>query len=209
MAAIGPEIALGTKERVSQVNSSMAEAMSHVLTGMLDRNEVDLILGYDVPDGPQFARTALMQDDLFLVTKPSGDQERTIAFAQAITKDLAMPETGDMVRNAVARGAKELGHELKIAYEVRSVSAMKNLVLRGVATSILPLFSVADEVRAGVLEAKRITAPAVPRDLYLASARQRGTFRNTDALAETIRRSLEVMITRLEPIAQSSWARLL
>jgi LysR family nitrogen assimilation transcriptional regulator len=209
MAAIGPDIALAVREGMPHVFLSMAEAMSHVLTGMLERGEVDFILGYDTPDQPQFSRAALMQDDLFLVTKPDGRAKRTVDFAEAVSGDLAMPETGDAVRNAVFRVAKELGLDLKVAYEVRSVSAMKSLVLRGEAVSILPLFSVAEEVHAGKLGALQIKAPAVSRTLYVTSLRQAGPFRNSDRLTDTIRRSLEIMIKRLRPIAPQQWARIL
>ena len=68
MASIGPDIALAVREQMPHVFLSMAEAMSHVLTGMLERGEVDVILGYDIPEQPQLLRTALMQDDLFLVS---------------------------------------------------------------------------------------------------------------------------------------------
>jgi LysR family nitrogen assimilation transcriptional regulator len=183
--------------------------MSHVLTGMLERGEVDFILGYDTPDHPQFSRVALMQDDLFLVTKPNSGTKKTIDLAEAIKGDLAMPEAGDAVRNAVLRAAKDLGLELRVAYEVRSVSAMKSLVLRGEAVSVLPLFSVAEEVQAGKLGAMQIKAPAVSRTLYVTSLRQGSSFRNADQLTATIRRSLEAMIGRLRPIAPQQWARIL
>jgi LysR family nitrogen assimilation transcriptional regulator len=209
MAAIGTDIALAVKEGAPNVFLSMAEAMSHVLTGMLERGEVDFILGYDTPDQPQFSRIALMQDDLFLVTKPNGGTKKTIDFAEAIGGDLAMPEAGDAVRNAVLRAAKELGLDLKVAYEVRSVSAMKSLVLRGEAVSILPLFSVAEEVNGGKLGALQIKAPAVSRTLYLTALRQARAFRNSDRLTDTIRRSLEGMIKRLRPISPQQWARIL
>jgi LysR family nitrogen assimilation transcriptional regulator len=209
MAAIGPDIVLTARQEMPHVFLSMAEAMSHILTGMLERGEVDFILGYDTPDHPQFARSALMQDDLFLVTKPGGGAKRTVGFAEAISADLAMPESGDAVRNAVLRVAKNLGYDLKVAYEVRSISAMKTLVLRGEAASILPLFSVAEEVCAGALEARQIESPAISRTLYLTSRRQAGSFRNRDGLIDTIRRSLDGMTKRLRPIAQQPWARIL
>lgn len=209
MASIGPDIALTARQDIPDVALSMAEAMSHILTGMLERGEVDFILGYDTPDQPQFARTALMQDDLFLVTKPDGGEKRTVGFTEAIGGNLAMPESGDAIRNAVLRIARELGHDLRVAYEVRSVSAMKSLVLRGEASSVLPLFSVAEEVRAGTLHARQIKSPAVSRTLYLTSLRQAGTFRNSDRLTDTVRRSLDVMIKRLRPIAPQSWVRIL
>ena len=45
---------------------------------------------------------------------------------------------------------------------------MKSLVSRGAASSILPYFAVLDEVRAGTLDARPITMPALRRTLFLA-----------------------------------------
>jgi DNA-binding transcriptional LysR family regulator len=56
--------------------------------------------------------------------------------------------------------------EVKIAHEVRSVTAMKSLVSRGAASSIFPYFAVLDEVRAGTLDARPITMPALRRTLF-------------------------------------------
>ena len=66
--------------------------------------------------------------------------------------------------------------ELKIAYEVRSISAMKSLVSRGAASSILPYFAVLDEVRAGKLDARPIIMPSLRRTLFLASSKQAAHF---------------------------------
>ena len=126
---------------------------------MLVRGEVDFILCYDVPDLPQLSRIALLQDDLVLVTLPGPHKGKPIAFVDALEESLAMPEQGDSVRSAVTRLARDLGLDLKIAHEVRSISAMKSFVSRGAASSILPFASVADEVRVGKLDARRIVTP--------------------------------------------------
>ena len=83
--------------------------MSHVLIEALSRGDVDFILCYDVPDLPRFSRTALLQDDLVLVTLPGPGKGQPIAFVDALEESLAMPEEGDTVRSAVTRAARELG----------------------------------------------------------------------------------------------------
>jgi LysR family transcriptional regulator, nitrogen assimilation regulatory protein len=70
MLSCGTEIALTAREQLPHVAFSMVEAMSHVLIDSLTRGETDFILCYDVPDLPQLSRTALLQDDLVLVTLP-------------------------------------------------------------------------------------------------------------------------------------------
>ena len=153
------------------------------------------------------SRTALLQDDLVLVTLPGPHKGEPVAFVDALEESLAMPEQGDTVRAVVTRTARELGLELKIAHEVRSVSAMKSLVSRGAASSILPYFSVIDEVRAGKLDARPITMPAIRRTLFLASSNQRGPFRNEAGLTGAVRSSLQGLIDALGPLAHPLWAR--
>lgn len=207
MLVVGTELAITVRERLPQVFLSMVEAMSHVQVEMLTRGEVDFILGYDVPDLPQLSRVALLQDDLVLVTLPGPQKGAPIAFVDALDEGLAMPEEGDTVRNVVTRHARDLGLELKIAYEVRSIAAMKSLVSRGAASSILPYASVAEEVRAGKLDARRLITPTISRTLFLASSKQAGPFRNEAGLTQAVRASLTGFLETLGPLAEPLWVR--
>jgi LysR family nitrogen assimilation transcriptional regulator len=175
--------------------------MSHVLADTLARGETDFILCYDVPDLPHVARMPILQDDLVLVTLPGKVPRQPIAFANMLTLDLAMPEEGDTVRTALTAAAREMKRDLRIAYEVRSISAMKSLVERGAASAVLPYFAVIDEVREGKLDARQIIEPSIRRTLYLATSSQRGPFRNADGLASAIRASLTIVTDALGPLA--------
>ena len=207
MLVCGTEIALTVREQLPQVFLSLIEAMSHVLVESLMRGDADYILCYDVPDLPQISRIALLQDDLVLVTPPGPDKGKPVAFVDVLDEVLAMPEEGDTVRAVVSRTARDLGLDLKISYEVRSVSAMKNLVARGSASSVLPYFAVLDEVRAGKLNARPISMPPLRRTLFLAGSSQRGPFKNEAALTGAVRTSLSGLLDALGPLAQPLWVR--
>jgi LysR family nitrogen assimilation transcriptional regulator len=207
MLIAGTELALTVRQNLPQVFLSVVEAMSHVLIESLTRGDVDFILSYDVPDQPQFSRTALLEDDLVLVTQPGTGKADSIAFVDALEESLAMPEQGDSVRTVATRTARDLGLELKVSYEVRSVSAMKSLVARGAASSILPYFAVIDEVKAGTLAARPIVMPALRRTLFLASSKQRGPFRNEPGLTAAVRASLQNLLDELGPLARPLWVR--
>ena len=118
-----------------------------------------------------------------------------------------MPEVGDTVRTVATRTARDLGFELKVTYEVPSISAMKSLVARGAASSILPYFSVIDEVKAGVLDARPIVTPSLRRTLFLASSKQCGPFRHEAGLTGAVRTSLTRLLDELGPLAQPLWVR--
>jgi LysR family transcriptional regulator, nitrogen assimilation regulatory protein len=207
MLVCGTEIAMTVRERLPNVFLSIVEAMSHVLIETLARGEADFILCYDVPDLPQYSRTALLRDDLVLVTLPRAANGKPIALVEALEERIAMPEEGDSVRAVVTRTARDLGLEVQVAYEVRSVSAMKSLVTRGAASAILPYFAVLEEVRAGKLDARPIAMPAIKRTLFLASSKQRGPFRNEAGLTGAVRSSLTTLLDALGPLAQPLWAR--
>jgi len=206
MLTAGTELALTVRAHLPHVLLSIVEAMSHVLVDTLSRGEVDFILCYDVPDLPHLSRTALLQDDLVLVTLPGPRKGEPVAFVDVL-EEMAMPEAGDTVRTVASRTARELGLELKSAYEVRSISAMKSLVSRGAASSILPYFSVLDEVQSGKLDARPIIMPSLRRTLFLASSKQGGPFRNEAGLTGAVRASLQGLLDALGPLAHPLWVR--
>jgi LysR family nitrogen assimilation transcriptional regulator len=207
MTITGTELALTVREHFPQIFLSMVEEFSHVLAEMLMRQEVDFILCYDVPDLPQFSRIALLREDFVLATPPGLRKGNVITFVEALEQSLALPESGNTVRNSVARLARDLGLELKVAYEVRSITAMKNLVCRGVASTILPYSLVIDEVKAGKLNAHRIITPAVKHTLFLASSTQHGPFRNEAGLTGAVRSSLTGLWEALGPLAEPLWVQ--
>jgi LysR family nitrogen assimilation transcriptional regulator len=207
MAITGTELALTVREHLPQIFLSMVEEFSHVLVEMLMRQEIDFILCYDVPDLPQFSRIALLQEDFVLVTPPGLRKENVVTFAESLEHSLALPEPSNAVRSSVARLARDLGLELKVAYEVRSISAMKSLASRGMASTILPYSLVLDEVRAGKLDAYPIVTPAVRHTLFLASSTQHGPFRNEAGLTGAVRSSLKGFLEALGPLAEPLWVQ--
>ncbi len=200
MQVIGPDIVVNVRDRVPQIFLSLVEEMSHVLVDSLSRGEIDFCLAYDVPETSHVVRTPLQREDLVLVTLPSSDKGRAVTAAEAFDETLALPERGDTIRELVVRTARELGLEPKIAFEVRSVPGIRNLVLRGVAAGVLPYGSVVDEVRDGRLDAHPIGSPPLRRTLYLASFARRVPFRYEPALERVVRSSLTGLTAVLGPL---------
>ncbi len=207
MLSVGADLLVRTREDLPQVSMSLLEAMSHVLIESLQRGELDYALCYDAPDIPQLARTAFLQDDLVFVALPGPGTGKPVALVDVLDETLAMPEAADTVRQAVSRAAREIGLELAVTYEVRSISAMKNLALQGVAACILPFASVVEEVRNGQLDARQIVMPSIRRTLYLVSAAQRPELRNDAAITAAVRDSLSILLDALGPLAHPLWVR--
>jgi len=201
MLVLGHELVVDVRDRIPQVFLSLVEEQSHVLVDALSRGEIDLALAYDAPDLPQLARTALLQEDLVLVTLPGTRKGQTVPFAEAIEESLVLADSRDTVRDLVARTARELGLEAKVAFEVRSIPGTKSLIMRGAAAGIMPLATVIEEVRGGKLDAHPIIAPALRRTLYLVSSSKRSRFRSELALTAVIRSSLNGLTDIVGPLA--------
>lgn len=205
MPLVGPDLTLHVREHLPQVMLGLVEEMSHVLVNRLETGELDFILCYDVPDLPGIARTALLQDDLVLVTQAAGQSGTPVSLVGALDETLVMPEVGDSVRAAVLKAANDLGLDLKVTFEIRSISAMRALAARGVASAILPYASVNEEVQAGKLDARPIIMPTIKRTLYLATSRNRTPFTNEAGLSGAVRASLAGLIEVLGPLGSPLW----
>jgi LysR family transcriptional regulator, nitrogen assimilation regulatory protein len=207
MLAIGAELIIRIRELAPNVSMSLTESMSHVLFDELRRGEIDFALCYDVPDEPHFARTAFLQEDLVLVTQPDEVRKGPVALVDALDGILAMPEAADTVRQAVARAAREIGLEVRVSYEIRSVAAMKSLAQKGAATCILPFASVAGDVHDGKLAARPIMMPPIRRTLYLAAPAQRPELRSETAIRGAVRDAATLLLDMLGTLAHPLWAR--
>lgn len=207
MLIIGADLIDRVATECPNVTFGLVEAMSHVLLPDIVSGALDYALCYDVPDQPPFARTAFLQEDLVFVTRPDRARGPTIALIDVLNETLAMPEAADTVRMAVAAASRELGAELVVAHEVRSISAMKTLALRGMANCVLPMAAVADEVAAGTLSACPIVMPPVRRTLYLVASVQRPELRCHPALTGAVRAALVHLTDLLGPLAHPLWSR--
>lgn len=202
MRVLGPEIALRMREDVPQVFLSLGEEMSHVMVETLLRGEIDFGLAYDVPDSPALVRRPLLRESLVLVTLPGVGRGRDVTFPEAMEETLVLPEPRDTVRELVMRTARDAGIEPRVEFVVRSIPAMRSLILRGVAAGVLPLAAVAEDVADGRLAARRIVAPVLQRTLYLVQRAQGGGFRHEPGVTAVIRGALVRLTDLLGPLAE-------
>ena len=198
MLVIGPDIVVNLRDRVPQVFLSLVEEMSHVLVALLSR-------GRQISAWPTMSLrhrtslTPLLHEDLVLVTLPSMPKGRAVTAAEAFEETLALPESGDTIRDLVVRNARDLGVEAKIAFEVRSPGHQESDPA-GAAAGVLPYGSVIDEVRNGKLDAHPIGSPPLRRTLYLAAFDRRVPFRYEPALERVVRSSLAGLTDALGPL---------
>lgn len=150
------------------VNLRIAEGLSHVIVEDMVAGHLDLIFAFKPISSETLRSTPLLRESLYLVRDLGQPRNRakTVGLHEALSNRFAMPDRGDVVRRMIQERADAKGLMLDVAYEIHSVIAIKQLVLRGFASAILPFGSVYNEVVAGQLSASRILDTALDRTLY-------------------------------------------
>ena len=200
MQIVGPELALHMAENAPGVLLSLSEEMSHLLIDTLRRGDLDMILAYEVPDEAGYWKRALYQEDLVLVTSSAAQKGVPIPFAEVLKQSLVLPEPRDSVRALVDRKARELGLDLKVEHEIRSIPGLKTMIQRGVAAGILPYGTVSSEVQAGSLSMRPIIAPTLRRTLFLAGSRAAGRLRSLPAILHVVHAAVETLAKSMGPL---------
>ncbi len=133
-----------------------------------------LVSGFDVSDATPLRHTILGTEDLYLVGSPGrlGESGIPYAFVDLSRHALLLLGSGDGakpygLRRFLVQQATAQGVDLQIVAEVRSISALRDLLLRDVGVTILPLFSVQQALKTGVLVARPLSEPPVRREIHL------------------------------------------
>ncbi len=159
-------------EALPGVTLRLVEELSHVLLEWAEAGRLDLALAYNVPDSPRLHRTALLREELFMVTAPPAP-DGPVELRDVLAAKLALPGGGDSVRRTVEDGAASLGVPLRISFELQSMTAIKQVVAAGLASTVLPWGTARREIEAGELVARPVAGPALSRTLYLLQAPDR------------------------------------
>lgn len=165
---VGDDILTELSEMLPDVTLNVVEEFSFILMRQMERGELDCALTFSEETSPRYRRRALLEEELyFLSASGEGLAEETIAFKEAVGRDLALTAKQDVVTRALAQIAERLGVRVNAAYEVQSIRAVKNLVAKGIAETIMPYGAAESEIQNGKFAVRRIVSPAVVRTLAL------------------------------------------
>jgi LysR family nitrogen assimilation transcriptional regulator len=151
------------------VNVQIFEEFSHILMSRVERGELDMALAFSVPEGNSLSHEPLLQEELKLITAPNTefDVPGPLTFRSLVDIPFVMPSEKDFLRRLINEALRREDLSLNILYQVESMRAMKDLIMRGKACGILPYGNVVSEVSADLLRTRRIVDPPLTRTLYL------------------------------------------
>lgn len=157
---------------------------------------LDIAILHDAKRSRQISFDPLAEAELFLVSAP-GSLSKTERNASAVALPklrgykLALPTRNHGLRRTLEFAASDAGVPLQVEYQIDTLPLMKNLVLNGLAHTVLALPAVASDVRASRLIARRIVDPTVSTTLGVATATNRPLTRATQLILAVIRQELE------------------
>ena len=96
-----------------------------------------------------------------------------IDFEQLRDLPLVLPTRNHGLRRTLEHAATQADMPLNVAFEIDALELMKEIVVEGLAHTVLGLPAVIKEVAAGQLIARRITHPGLSTRLMLATASSR------------------------------------
>lgn len=201
---LGADLLRRAREKMPDIAVSLVEERTPVLLEALDRGEINISFLYNVAARPGLERTAVIEEDLLLVTaKPDHPVAETVSLAEALEHDLVIAGSRGVIRHIVEGEAKRLGLRMKLAWEVHSISSMKAMIAEGAAASIMPFSLAGEELRSGALLGRRIDRPALTRTLYVVRPQERQLYAHEDQIARFLDAIIAELLKDIGPYARS------
>ncbi|MBN8942902.1 MAG: LysR family transcriptional regulator [Rhizobiales bacterium] len=177
-AAIGSRLVEVFLERHPQVRLQIVDAFSGYVNEWLVSGRVDMAIINNARRSPYVRMDPLMTVDLFHVAKramvdPAEWNDDTIPFDKLAATPLILPGRHHGLRRQLDTVAQQRGAELNVLVEIDALEALKDLVRRGIASTVLPHGTILKEVHDPDLVVRRVVDPDVTTQFMIAYSLQR------------------------------------
>jgi len=173
----------------------------------LTNARVDIAVLHDARRSQHIAVSPLAELDLALVSPPQGLSPAArampaIPFTALRDLPLALPTRNHGLRRTLEQAATQADMPLNVVFEMDALELMKDIVVEGLAHTVLALPAVMNEVASGKLIARRIVDPGLSTRLMVATASSRPLTQAVKLVQATLREVLAGM-TQAEPYRDS------
>jgi LysR family nitrogen assimilation transcriptional regulator len=147
----------------------------------------------------------LVEAELVLAYNSQGQRlPDEVEFQVAAARSLILPSERHYIRRLVNSAAQRCGHHVNICCELESLDTTKELVIKGVADTVLPMASVRGDVNAGALRVARIGNQKLRRTLHM----YRGDRNSRSSANDLIRQEVRSIIFEFAEDASFGWRRI-
>ncbi len=178
------------------VTLRIVPAFSGYLLDWLHGGEVDLAVVYGAAPPAGVRLTPMLIETLCFVAPAASAPapHHAIRFAEVARARLILPGPQHGLRRLVEEAARAQGLALAVAVEVDDLQVLKDLALRGLGATVLPLAAVHEEVGSGRLAAAPIVDPPLVRKLMLAEPLGRRPSNAARRFAAVLREEVAAMV---------------
>ena len=166
---LAPHLLSATHRSYPDVSLRLVEGRSAVLEQMLDAGEIDIALSYAAKADIRHGEVPLSLSTLYLVGPPRDPltAQRSVSLKDVAECPLFLPSRPHAIRTLIEEACVKEGRQLRVACEVDSLLAQKELVMAGLGHTLCLDDAIVQDVRQGRLQATRIRAPELVRVLYM------------------------------------------
>lgn len=156
--------------RYPEVKIRVVPAFSGYLLDFLHRGDIDLAIMYAIKKQDNLYVKSLIKEDLVLVGPGNAGLRLSEPkeFRDLASTSLILPSGNHGLRVLISRYAQRSRINLQVSIEADALQTLKDLVIRGLGYTILPLVSVQSEAKSGELSVSPIIKPTLSRQLILA-----------------------------------------
>jgi len=146
------------------------DAFSETLLGWIQQRKIDFAVLYDHKAQHNLRIYPLLLENLYLVMHPSNKlaKKKSIVLHELSSQKLVLPSSGHSLRKLIEGVARNENIELNVSIEADGLIILKELVMRGMGSTILPMAPIHHEINNGTIFAIPITDPPITRKLLLA-----------------------------------------
>ncbi|MCW0209892.1 MAG: LysR family transcriptional regulator [Achromobacter sp.] len=175
---VGMPLVAEVWKRHPRIQLNVITGYSGYVHEWLANARVDIAVLHDARRSQHIAVDPLAELDLALVSpaqnlSPAARALACIDFEQLRGLPLALPTRNHGLRRTLEHAAAQAGLPLDVAFEMDALELMKEIVLEGMAHTVLALPAVVRELASGQLVARRIVNPGLSTRLMLATASSR------------------------------------
>ncbi len=175
---VGMRLVAEVWRRHPRIQLNIITGYSGYVHEWLTNARVDIAVLHDARRSQHIAVSPLAELDLALVSPPQSLSPAArampeIGFRQLRDLPLALPTRNHGLRRTLEHAATQADVSLHVAFEMDALELMKDIVVEGLAHTVLALPAVIDEVSSGKLIARRIVDPGLSTRLMVATASSR------------------------------------
>jgi LysR family nitrogen assimilation transcriptional regulator len=177
---------------------TISGGLSERLIQWVEEDQIDLSLSYNRSSAGGLRCEPMAEEVLYFVEQasPDDDDSSTVQLTEVGGVPLVMPSRPHLLRVLVDEHLASAGMESNVVFEMDSVAAMRELVVNGVASMIMPIGAVRREVEDGRLRARRLVDPEVSRILYMVQSERRPASKGINAVSRLLRETVSDFVGR-------------